>query len=142
MNVYLESSAVLRWLLEQEDGQQVREQMLSSKNLYASELTAVECARTIRRLRAENMMTASAAQEKHAALEKLRHKWNKLPLSSQVLERASQSFPLEPVRSLDAIHLASALIIHAVRPLAILSFDSRVRKNAVLLGMEVLPGED
>ncbi|MBI3795873.1 MAG: hypothetical protein HY268_02755 [Deltaproteobacteria bacterium] len=48
--------------------------------------------------------------------------------------------PLEPVRTLDAIHLASALFLRESFPdLLILSTDERVRHNALPLGFDVLP---
>jgi len=44
------------------------------------------------------------------------------------------------VRSLDAIHLASALSARPVLPeMRVLSLDTRVRENALKLGFEVLP---
>jgi hypothetical protein len=44
------------------------------------------------------------------------------------------------VRALDAIHLASALLAREVwEELVVLSFDERVRSNAVALGFTVLP---
>jgi hypothetical protein len=49
---------------------------------------------------------------------------------------------VEPVRALDAIHLASALLAREVwEDLAVLSFDDRVRRNAVALGFTVVPAE-
>ncbi len=56
-------------------------------------------------------------------------------------ERAGQAFPKEPVRALDAIHLATALLVGAEQPdLVMLSLDPRVRRNAEALGFRVLPG--
>jgi len=44
------------------------------------------------------------------------------------------------VRSLDALHLASALLaLAAVRRLTMLSIDERVRRNAKALGLAVAP---
>lgn len=49
-------------------------------------------------------------------------------------------FPVEPIRALDAIHLASAIVARDVwRDLAVLSLDERVRVNAVRFGLPVLP---
>ena len=48
---------------------------------------------------------------------------------------AEDVFPLEPVRALDAIHLASALFLReSFSDLTILTTDERVRSNATLLG--------
>ncbi len=61
-------------------------------------------------------------------------------ISPDVMARARATFPLEPVRTLDAIHLASALAaLPALRRLAMLSIDDRIRRNAEALGLTVVP---
>jgi hypothetical protein len=61
-------------------------------------------------------------------------------VSEDVVERARRPFPTEPVRTLDALHLASALVARAaVSELAVLSLDQRVRENAERLGFETVP---
>jgi predicted nucleic acid-binding protein len=48
--------------------------------------------------------------------------------------------PIEPVRTLDAIHLASALLLrHSIPDLAIVTTDDRLRANASQLGFEIFP---
>jgi len=66
--------------------------------------------------------------------------WAILELSREVAERAEGSFAVEPVRTLDALHLASALLLRQALPdLRILSTDDRVRSNGRGLGFEVFP---
>jgi hypothetical protein len=66
--------------------------------------------------------------------------WQVLRISSSVLERSRQPFPHEPVRTLDALHLASALEARsALSETRVLSLDTRVRRNAAKLGFEVIP---
>ena len=61
-------------------------------------------------------------------------------MTDLVLDRASRTFPVEPVGTLDAIHLATALEFHAaLGSLTMLSLDERIRANAAALGMEVAP---
>jgi predicted nucleic acid-binding protein len=56
------------------------------------------------------------------------------------VERARRPFPLEPIRTLDALHLAAALHFqHELLGLTVLSLDARVRQNAEALGLPVLP---
>ena len=47
MRVYAESSAVLAWLLGEEDGQRVREVLGRSELMTASDLTLIECDRVL-----------------------------------------------------------------------------------------------
>ena len=66
--------------------------------------------------------------------------WHLLRIAAEVVDRARQSFPGEPIRTLDAIHLASALVARgAVAELRLLSLDDRVRRAAARLGLEALP---
>ncbi len=63
-----------------------------------------------------------------------------IPVDDEILARAARAFPVEPVRTLDAIHLAALLRARTVSPrLALLSLDERVRVNAAELGIEVAP---
>jgi hypothetical protein len=66
--------------------------------------------------------------------------WHVLDISEDVVARARATFPSEPLRSLDAVHLASAWsMLVAAGSVATLSLDDRVRTNARALGMKVLP---
>jgi predicted nucleic acid-binding protein len=63
-----------------------------------------------------------------------------LQIGPEIVERARQTFPGEPIRTLDAIHLASALVARATLPgLALLSLDDRIRRAAAQLGLRVRP---
>jgi predicted nucleic acid-binding protein len=77
---------------------------------------------------------------RRAILEAVAVNWMVLKLDREVLERARRRFPAEPLRTLDALHIASALVARsAISDLALLSLDSRVRENGVALGFDVLP---
>jgi predicted nucleic acid-binding protein len=67
-------------------------------------------------------------------------RWNLVPIGAEVVGRARRPFPAEPLRALDAIHLASALLTAADVPeLTVLSFDRRIRKAAQELGLTRTP---
>ena len=77
---------------------------------------------------------------RRAVLEAASVNWMLLKLDREVLERARRRFPAEPLRTLDALHIASALAARsAISDLGLLSLDRRVRENGVALGFEVLP---
>jgi hypothetical protein len=66
--------------------------------------------------------------------------WHRLPLRDEIIERAKRPFPVEPVRTLDAIHLASALVARSAVPdVALLTLDRRIRDAGLGLGFEVVP---
>lgn len=66
--------------------------------------------------------------------------WDVHDLSENIMKRARNDFPVEPVRTLDALHLSTALVFYETfGELSMLSFDDRVRLNALALGMAVSP---
>ena len=63
-----------------------------------------------------------------------------LPIDDQVLREAEREFPVEPVRSLDAVHLGTAMIWSAsIGPVTMASLYRRVRTNAAALGLALIP---
>jgi predicted nucleic acid-binding protein len=61
-------------------------------------------------------------------------------VDEEVVERARRPFPKEPVRTLDALHLACALVARCAAPgLVLLTLDQRLRENAVRPGFRTAP---
>lgn len=140
MSVYAESSAVLAWLLGEEAGPRVRRLLSAADLVVASDLTVIECDRVLIRAAALGELTEAEAADRRAHLTSAASHWHLLRIHPDVVDRARQPFPGEPVRTLDAIHLASALTARsAVAGLELLSLDERVRKAGALLGLPLLP---
>ena len=142
MTVYAESSAVLAWIFGEERSDAVRRELAVASRVVTSDLTLVECDRAFHRAAAGGRWGAREIEQMRAMLETTALHWTVSGLRSEVVDRARRGFPREPVRSLDALHLATALLIRDIRPgLRLLSFDRRIRENAVALGFDVLPAE-
>jgi hypothetical protein len=63
-------------------------------------------------------------------------------ITKQVRDRAALEFPVEPVRSLDAIHLGTIVAWRdTMGPMAIASCDERIRRNVLSLGYEIISRE-
>ena len=140
MSVYAESSAVLAWLFDEESGDQIRGLLASADVVVASDLTIIECDRVLLRAAALGELTEAEAADRRAHLTSAAARWNVLRIGPEIVERARQPFPGEPIRTLDAIHLASALVARsAVAGLELLSVDDRVRKASRGLGLTVCP---
>ncbi len=59
-------------------------------------------------------------------------------VTDEVLTRAGRPFPAEPIRTLDAIHLATADFLGDPPPLiTIVTRDARVKENARALGYAI-----
>jgi predicted nucleic acid-binding protein len=140
VKLYAESSAPLAWLLEQEHGGLVAEALAGAELIIASDLTLIECDRVLIRAVALDELPESDAADRQARINTVSQRWTMLALDEEIVERARRPFPSEPVRTLDAIHLASALIARkAVPDLAILTLDARIRQAADRLGFSVVP---
>jgi predicted nucleic acid-binding protein len=140
MSVYVESSAVLSWLLGEPDGRSVRDIIVEERIVVTSELTLVECDRALIRATAIKALTEGEAIRCRATLNGAATQWTLFRVSDEVLERARRPLPHEPIRTLDALHLASALLGgRVIRGLEFLSLDNRLREAARGLGFRILP---
>ena len=140
MILYAESSAVLCWLLGEAAAPLVQRELASADLVLTSELTLAECRRgLVRAVRAKRLREAVAA-DRAARLLAASAEWTQVKVESAVLERAGAPFPVEPVGTLDAIHLSSALLARAnLGALSLLSLDRSLREGAEALGFEVRP---
>jgi predicted nucleic acid-binding protein len=140
VNLYAESSAILSWLLGEAGSERVRRQLSEAELVVTSELTLVECDRALIRALDTDRITAADAADRRGRLERVSARWTVLHLHEGVLERARRPFPREPIRTLDALHLATALEARSlVDPIALLSLDDRIRASGGDLGLPVLP---
>lgn len=135
--VYVETSALLRVLL---DGDEALRTLLSRDGLFTSALTFVESARAISRARRERRIDPAGAREAERQLAAFERSCDVVSVDDEVLRRARADLPEEPVRSLDAIHLATVRILDEdLGGLEVASCDDRVRRNAAALGIAVIP---
>jgi uncharacterized protein with PIN domain len=138
--VYAESSAVLSWLLGESGQQAILHEMSDAEQVVTSTLTIIDCSRALARARALKRLKEAEELAAFHQLDDATAAWHVLDISDRVADRARAAFPREPVRTLDALHLASALVFaEALGAVLILSLDDRVRENAAALGFAVAP---
>lgn len=140
MNLYAESSAVIAWLLGESTAAAVGRLLGESDLIFASDLTLVECDRVLIRGVSTGVLREVDAADRRARLAAAVAHWYLMRLDEDTVERARRPFPHEPIRALDALHLASALDARsAIADVALLSLDQRVRSNGERMGFRVLP---
>jgi predicted nucleic acid-binding protein len=103
---YLDTSALLRIVLRESGA---LDDLRSYDRLVSSELIAVESARTLDRLRNQGALTMDEAADRTGVVTEWLEAVDLVLLRPPVLSRASEPMPL-PMGTLDAIHLATALI--------------------------------
>ncbi len=108
--------------------------------LVASSLTRLEFERALIRLSATRAISAPKEATARRWLAEVLRELTLVPIDDGILSRAGQPFPVEPVRSLDAIHLATIEALREkLRWFTVATHDARVRENALALGLRVVP---
>ena len=103
-----------------------------------SALTLAEASRAIIRARVAGRLTAALEQAAVRGLRTFERRCFIVEVNSVVLARIGRPFPVEPVRTLDAVHLATAeLLDDSPSLVTIVTRDARVRDNARALGYSV-----
>jgi predicted nucleic acid-binding protein len=134
--LYLESSAAVAWLFGESNAADVAKAMDEAEIVVTSQLTIVEIERAIHRAVALRLIKEASTHRLRALLARQLKKWITMTLTDSVLARAGAAFPVEPVRALDAIHLATALAFSESFPeLTVLAFDRRMTENTTALGL-------
>lgn len=126
---YVDTSALMKRVVVEAESVGVRRTLeqwnAAGDVLVASTLSWVEVWRSLRRVPVRDLAgTAEAALAGVA----------EIPLTDGILERARRIGP-EFLRSLDAIHLASAVAVAATR---ILTYDARLADAAAASGFDVV----
>ena len=142
MILYAESSAILCWLMDEPSAAAVREILAAAETIVSSDLTLIECDRVLLRAQTLAELTEVEVADRRAHIAAVSAHWQILRISPDVVARAREPFPGDPIRTLDAIHLACALVARtAVAGLELLSLDSRVRNAGKKLGFGVIPAQ-
>jgi predicted nucleic acid-binding protein len=133
---YVESSALVAALLEHDTD--VTKRLPAGARRVTSALTLSEVGRAIIRARTTGRLTADDEKAAVRALRTVERRCFVLDVNQAVLDRVRRPFPVEPIRTLDAIHLATAeLLGEPPQLVTIVTRDERVRSNARALGYAV-----
>ncbi len=140
MRVLAESSAIVTWLLNEPRANEVGAVLANAREVVTSSLTWIECDRVLHRYQALGGRSPDLIRDAQSRLLAIRRGWISIELTEECQRIASGDFPLEPIRTLDALHLAAAVVAQGwVGPLHVLSLDQRIRENARLLGFSLQP---
>jgi len=136
MVAYLDSSVLLRYILLGDEG---IKQVFDNDLVISSELLNIECRRVIHRYRLQGNLDDDGFVEALKRLEQVLEGVSLLQLSEKVKKRSSETFPVV-IKTLDALHLSSALIFQTAKPdetVSIFSYDKGMNRCARALGIYV-----
>jgi predicted nucleic acid-binding protein len=121
-----------------EHDRDARSAVRSRGRRIASALTLAEAARAILRARVTGRLTVEQERASVRALGRFERRCYVVAVTEAVLARVRRPFPIEPICTLDAIHLATAEMLGEPPTLVtIVTRDARVRENAEALGYSV-----
>jgi uncharacterized protein len=122
---YLDSSALVKTIREEPESRALVTWLLGKERLVACELVRVEVVRAARR------SDQASAQRAREALSTL----GMIPVDRTLYEAAADLGP-PLLRTLDALHLAAALLVGASL-VAVVTYDARMADAARVLGLAV-----
>jgi len=103
-----------------------------------SALTIAETSRAVLRAHLSGRVTAQQHRAALLTLQRFARRCYIVSVTETILNRAARPFPVEPIRMLDAIHLATAEALGEAPALVIIiTRDIRVRENSTALGFSV-----
>lgn len=136
MNVYLDTSVLLRWLL---NSPKVYSEFQKWEACYTSELLYIEVNRVLNRLRLEREIDDNEYANLHKTFLEFYKTVYVIEINQTVKQKAAKPFPTI-IGTLDAIHLVSALILKEENKkleLTFLTHDSQLSTAATAMGMTV-----
>jgi len=126
--VYLDTSAILRAVLETGATPEIEERLARAPMLITSRLALVEAARAMLRLRREGRVAESALADAERDIEALFRRCEIFELSAAVCDLARQVAPGHALRTLDALHVATFVLARRrIAALELLTADERMR---------------
>ena len=132
MIAYLDSSVLLRHILL---GEEPIRHALEFPRVVSSELIEIECRRVLHRCRLAGELTDEALTVACERLDEVLAGIDLLELSRPIKQRAMDSFPVN-VRTLDALHVATALMVGKdAGGVALFSHDEGMNRCARSLGI-------
>lgn len=130
---YIESSALVAALLDRDAD--ARRSVRARGRIVTSALTIAEAARATLRARVTGRLTIEQERAAVRALRRFERRCYLVAVTDPVLARVRRPFPIEPIRTLDAVHVATAEMLGEPPPLVVVvTRDARVRENAQALG--------
>jgi predicted nucleic acid-binding protein len=133
---YIESSALVAALLEGDAA--AKASIRAPGQRVTSAITVVETSRAVLRAHLSGRITVQQQRAALRTLQRFARRCHIVSVTDAILKHAGRPFPVEPVRTLDAIHLATAAALDEPPALMIVvSRDRRVCDNAIALGHSV-----
>lgn len=136
MKAYIDSSIILRIILGEKNAIKLTDDI---QEFAASEILKIECFRTLDRMKRVLPIAEDEIAARYSALHRAIRSLRIIKLTDIISQKACESFPVI-LKTLDAIHLASALLWQQQEQeeILFLTHDEQLAKCALAMGLKVL----
>lgn len=129
--LYLDTSAILRAVLESGTSPDLQERVERAEVLITSRLAQVEAARAFVRLRLGGAPSEARLSDAEREVTRVLARCELWELTPAVCDLAGRVTPGMPLRALDALHLATFLLARGrIQGLELVTVDERLRQAA------------
>jgi predicted nucleic acid-binding protein len=141
MNLYIDTSAVIKRHIQEANTEDVRGWVENAASVATGLLTRAEVSSGINRLYRMKLLTEDGYKQ---ALSEFRNSWDtyyRIPVSEQIVARADYLICQFVLRGYDAVHLACALTWQDAlgASVTLATFDGQLLAAAKEAGLSVLP---
>ncbi|QPM67336.1 type II toxin-antitoxin system VapC family toxin [Atribacter laminatus] len=141
MIAYFDTSALIKFYIDEKDSDLVKETVKSSEVVFTSKISYVEMFSVFSRIKRDQAITEN---DYRRILKSFIVDWESyavIEITNRILNISSQLFEFYPLRSLDALHLGSALFTQKEvdEDIAFVCFDNRLWKAAKEENFKVIP---
>ena len=141
MNLYLDASAIVKLLVDEDGSQQVQELVARAEGITTSVVSYAEVRSALARKEREGAFRHGEYQRVLDVLERDWDRYVALQLPLFIARSAGELTERRGLRALDALHLASALLVQSNddTPILFLSADRQLQAAAQAEGLETIP---
>ena len=134
--IYLDASALVKLFVPEEESDALNQALAGLTDVIVSDLALTEMASALSRRLREQRLTRAEAQRLYREASKLHASSHRAELTPPIHRRAERLMLslTSPLRTLDALHLATALDAEAA---TVVTFDPRLRDAATSQGLFV-----
>jgi predicted nucleic acid-binding protein len=137
---FWDTSALIPLMFEEAESGRMRQLLAEDGAIAISPITALEITSTLWRRRHAGLLRVEEHHDAEAMFAELSTRWNEVAQNSLVLKAALRVVTRHPLRTLDALQLAAAIVLGDVPAfLTVVTLDKDLANAARAEGFPVLP---
>jgi len=137
---FWDSSALIPLMIAEAESAHMRQLLMEDGSIATASITPLEIASVLWRRRHAGMLDVAAHHDADVTFAEVSARWTEVTHTPRVVQAAIDLVTRQPLRSLDALHLASAIVMTDMpSDLAFVTLDRNLAAAARAEGFAVLP---